>query len=126
MKKLFENKDFKNQIMLPFQGANGLAILSAQGDAIGLIYATQGDAIGLRYAAPSGRKTQIFIQIIHNQMNGRLRSALKGQHNPAQWQRLGRKWNIFYSINQLINQSINWIRAIYPSPTATPWVINNE
>ena len=112
MKKLFENKDFKKQIMLPFQGANGLAFLCAQGDAIGLIYATQGDAIGLgyaapsgrkwfgvlsaqgdaiglRYAAPSGRKTQIFIQIIHNQMNGRLRSALKGQHNPAQWQRLG-------------------------------------
>ena len=56
MKKSRQNKGFKTQIMLPFQGENGLGRFLTQGDAIGLIYAAQGDAIGLRYAAPSGRR----------------------------------------------------------------------
>jgi len=71
-----ENKSFKTQIMLPFQGENGLPFFLTQGDAIGL-YSTQGDAIGLGYAALSGRK---WIGVFY---------ALKGQYNPAQRQRLG-------------------------------------
>ena len=76
----------------------GLRRFSAQGVAVGLGYialsgrkwfadlSAQGDAVGLRYAAPSGRRR--FANF-----------------------RFG-NYDFFYSINQLINQSINWIRAI--------------
>ena len=103
MKKSRQNKDLKNQIMLPkamplgwvmlpLQGENGFAIFYAQGDAIGLGYSAlsgrkwfgvflsaQGDAIGLGYSALSGRKwLGVFL------------SALKGQYTLAQRQRLGK------------------------------------
>ena len=66
LRELIKNKGFKTQIMLPFQGENGLPF-----------FITQGDAIGLRYDALSGRKR---IGVFY---------ALKGQYNPAQRQRLG-------------------------------------
>jgi len=144
-----ENEGLKNQIMLPFQGENGLAIFLTQGDAIGLRYSALSgrrrlgvfSALKGQYTPAQrqrlGRKWNAVFSALKGQYNPAQRqrlgrkwnavfSALKGQYTPAQRQRLGRKWNIFYSINQLINQSINWIRAIYPSPTATPWEINNE
>ena len=76
-----ENKSFKTQIMLPFQGENGLPF-----------FLTQGDAIGLRYAALSGRK---WIGVFN---------ALKGQYSPAQRQRLGRKRiGVFYALKGQYN-----------------------
>jgi len=69
LRGLIENKGFKTQIMLPFQGGYGLPF-----------FVTQGDAIGLRYSALSGRRRLAVF------------SALKGQYTPAQRQRLGRKW----------------------------------
>ena len=87
-------------VMLPFQGENGFGRFLTQGDAIGLIYAAQGDAIGLGYSAPSGRRRiGVFhaqgdaIGLRYSALSGRKwfadLSALKGQYNPVQRQRLG-------------------------------------
>ena len=94
LRELFENNGFKTQIMLPFQGENGLPFLSAQGV-----------AIGLRYAALSGRKW--FGDFIRPR-----RCHWAGLFCPF---RAKMAWRFFLRPE----------RATYPSPTATPWVMNN-